>query len=194
MPRPGLESEVILAAARRVFRAKGCHATVAEVASEVGISAPALFKRFGTKQALMFQALRPTASTDWLSAARRGPDERPIQDQLVEISAGLARWLDEIVPTMAILRSAGHTPEFIHDEYDLPEPNIMLQAVAGWLARAAVGDRLHIEDPTVAAMTWLGSLQVRAFMAHLAPNREPMMPTDQYARKVTEQLISGWAC
>ncbi|TNE87281.1 MAG: TetR/AcrR family transcriptional regulator [Deltaproteobacteria bacterium] len=193
MPHVRRDREVILSAARRVFRTKGCHATVDEVASEVGISGPALFKRFGTKQALMLEALRPTAPTDWLAAVRQGPDGRPIREQLVEISTELASWMDDIVPAMAILRAAGHSPEFIHAEYGLPKPTIMLRDLAGWLARAAEGDRLRVEEPVVAAMTWLGSLQVRAFMTHLAPDREPMLPTDRYAQKVCDQLLRGWA-
>lgn len=193
MARQKLDRNTILSAARAVFHEQGCNATVEDVASAVGISGPALFKRFGTKQALMLEALRPSASTDWLDAAQDGPDARPIRDQVLEISKGLARWLDDIVPATAILRAAGHHPEVIHAEYGLPKPSLMRRGLAGWLTRATDSDKLQIDSPEVAAMIWLGSLQVRAFLTHLAPDRKPMMPTEQYARVVSDQLLRGWS-
>jgi len=194
MPRAArLDQETVLSAARRVFRAKGCHATVDEIASEVGMSGPALFKRFGTKQALMFEALRPAVSTDWLATVRAGPDGRPVDEQVLEISTGMATWMGDIVPAMAVLRAAGHHPDVIFEEYGFPKPGVILGELGAWLTRAAEGNRLRVDEPAVAAMTWLGALQVRAFMTHLSPDRKPVMPLDPYVRHVCDQLMRGWA-
>ena len=60
MARPRTVSdEDVLAAARKVFLARGPGAPVSDIAARVGLSQPALFRRFGDKNEILRRALEP---------------------------------------------------------------------------------------------------------------------------------------
>ena len=187
-----ITDERVLAVAREIFLRVGASATVEDIGRAVGLSGPALFKRFGSKEALLFGALRPSAPAEWLSEVQRTPDDRPIREQVIELSEELLAWLDQLVPGMAILRSAGYDPKEVLARYELPAPRAILLALGAWLQRATEQGKLSVEQPVVGAMIWFGALQVRAFMTHLAPEREPVVDSRTYAVAVTEQLLQGW--
>ncbi len=193
MGRPlTVDDNTILAAARALLRTNGCSTTLEDVARDVGLSGAAVFKRFGSKEALMLEALRPLASLDWLDLVRAGPSDRPVPQQLIELSVKLAAWMDDVVPAMAILKAAGHEPARVLAHYDMPGPRDILMALAGWLREATERSGLAVADPVVGAMLWLGSLQIRAFMSHLSPGRDPVISAEFYAQAVAEQLLDGW--
>ena len=77
MSRPkGIPDTEVLAEARRCFLRYGPGVSTETIAAGLSLSQPALFKRFGTKKALMMSALRPPPTPAWVVALDDGPDER----------------------------------------------------------------------------------------------------------------------
>ncbi len=97
--RPKDRKAQIVRAAARAFSDRGYHAVgVDEIAAEVGISGPALYRHFANKYALLVAAAEYTAQT-LLGAARAADDParpapdrlRGIIDALIEITIGKRR-------------------------------------------------------------------------------------------------------
>ncbi|HEY9182138.1 MAG TPA: helix-turn-helix domain-containing protein, partial [Gammaproteobacteria bacterium] len=74
-----VSDEAILEAARACLLRDGPGVAIARIAEEVGISAPAVLKRFGTKEQLVTRALLSEAPPNLSS----GPDPGPLRPQLV---------------------------------------------------------------------------------------------------------------
>ncbi|OBH15633.1 TetR/AcrR family transcriptional regulator [Mycolicibacter sinensis] len=97
--RPKDRKVQIVRAAARAFSDRGYHAVgVDEIAADVGISGPALYRHFANKYALLVATAEYTAQT--LVAAARGADDparpaherlRAIIDALIETTIGMRR-------------------------------------------------------------------------------------------------------
>ena len=76
------------------------------VAAKVGLSAPALFKRFGCKNDLIVAAMAPTPPKFlWMLLA--GPTPLPIEQQLLALTREMSVFFAEMVPRMMVLKEAG---------------------------------------------------------------------------------------
>ncbi len=89
-----VSNEIILETARKIFIENGPHASVEMIAQKLGLSQPALFKRFGTKRKLMIEALRPPTEIPWITNMENGPDRRDFPTQLKEL-AGEKMYIDQ---------------------------------------------------------------------------------------------------
>ena len=75
MARPRKHTdEELLAVARAVFIAHGPAVSMSVIAEQVGLSQPALSKRFGSKETLMVRALLPEPIDAWADMLDAGPD------------------------------------------------------------------------------------------------------------------------
>ena len=61
------------------------------IAEDLGVTAPALFRRFGSRNDLLTAALRPEERPPFIADLELGPDRRPVETQLVEIFTKIAR-------------------------------------------------------------------------------------------------------
>ena len=87
MVRPRKHTDAaILAVARAVFIEHGPAVAMSVIAERIGITQPALSRRFGSKEALMVRALVPEPIDAWVAALDAGPDARPLPDQLRALS------------------------------------------------------------------------------------------------------------
>ncbi len=188
-----ISDEEVLAAARRLLLERGHRVTVAQIAKSIGLSDATIFQRFGSKEALVLEALRPQASMAWLDRLERPPDPDLIERQLTSLSLSLGRWFADVVPALAVLRSAGHEPREVLAHYGLPDPRVILDALSDWLRRADDNGVIRVEDAAVGAMAWLGAVQVRSLMTYLSPTRERLFDDRVYAEQVAAMLLAGWS-
>src|SRR4051812_24286082 len=113
MSRPRqVSDEQILTAVRSSVSAHGPKVSLDKVAAQLGVTQPAILKRFGNRQALMLAALMPPAEPPWVEGLKGGPDARPFETQLNELAQRMTTWFVEIVPCMSALRESG----IPHDE------------------------------------------------------------------------------
>jgi AcrR family transcriptional regulator len=157
----------ILDVARAVLHADPT-APISTVAARVGLSQAALFKRFGTKLALLSRALRMDADPPWIDLARSGPDERPIPVQLRELGSAIDAFFHDMVPSASALRASGVDPRSLFGSGRVPPPVRGYEALRGWFERALAAGSVRAVDPASAAMGFMGAFQARAVWRHLS--------------------------
>ncbi len=180
-PRQFTDDEV-LEIARRCFLQHGPSLSTSVIADELGVSQAALFRRFKTKQALMVRALAPAARPEWIDQVDAGPDDRPVPEQLRDVVAGIDAFFEQMLPCIAVLRSAGINPEAMIHEYELPPPTLSHRALTGWFQRLHEVGRARIPHPQSTAMAFLGAIHARHMLCHMlgehAPKTEPEFLTN----------------
>jgi AcrR family transcriptional regulator len=166
MGRPRqISDDQILAAMRRGVLAQGPHVPLEAVAAELSVTVPALLKRFGSRQALLLAALRPPENPEWIEVVGRGPDGRPLEEQLLEMFTRIQQFLAEAVPCLAALRESGIPCREISGEPTGPER--ALEALRRWLTLARERGLIAATELDSAAFAMLGTLHARAFLSHM---------------------------
>lgn len=161
------DDEEILEVARAVFLEHGPGASLQLVADLLGLSQPALFKRFGTKEAFLIRALAPSERLPWVERLFAGPDDRPLPEQLRALAEGAMAFFSVAVPCMMTLRASGLD---LHRLIPVDHPTSPLRvraALVGFLAAAQDRGLMRPLDPERLATLFIGALQARALEAHM---------------------------
>lgn len=193
MVRPRTHTdEEILRVAREQFLAHGPATAIHRIAEVIGLSPPALFKRFGSKEELMLRALLPGPDIAWIEALEQGPGPGPLEAELEERLAQAMDFFDATLPCLMTLKAAGLDIHELVRRMPQPPPLRARRALAGWLERARAQGRIGPIDTDATAITLLGSVQVRAAMSHLFGD-PPLRPEDRraHARAVAALLWRG---
>lgn len=175
-PRKHTDAE-ILATAREIFLEQGASASLDRVAERLGMTQPALFRRFGTKERLLLLALAPPPA-DWLSLVTAGPSEAPMPDQLRTLCVGALAFLCQLAPAVLTLRAAG--PEVREAFAALPDggPRRAHAALLAFFTAAQRRGQLRRADPEAIAAVLIGTLEARAMRAWLVGQ-----PLDEAGRR-----------
>jgi AcrR family transcriptional regulator len=181
----------ILSTARRCFVERGPGISTAVIAEALGISPPALFNRFGSKEELMIAALSPPAIPPFVEKLTAGPDDRPIGRQLLEIAEDVSAYFEELSPRLVALRTSGISPEELIKRYDTPPPVVVIRALAGWLSRAHERGLIAEVDFPAAAVAFLGTLHIPHFLTHVL-GRSPVETDDgSYRQTIVDVFAQG---
>lgn len=196
MARPRhVSDDEILEVAREVLT-EDPSAPTTSIASRVGLSQAALFKRFGTKVGLIQRALDIPAAPDWTEVCERGPDDRPVVEQLHEIGALMNAFFQRIVPRVAALKALGLDLRCLFEGRSAPPPPVVgYQAMRGWVSRAMAKGLLRPADPAETAIAFMGSFQGRAFWEHVGGSwlPGPVTTDEAYVEHVVELFWRGLA-
>src|SRR4051794_1924976 len=101
-PRQVLDEE-ILEAARACFIEHGASVSTETIAARLGVSGPALLKRFGSKKELLKAAFSVGERPPWLPLVETGPDGRGLPEQLLEVAVAIDAFFRKMVPAFAVL-------------------------------------------------------------------------------------------
>lgn len=172
MARPRTVSDEHLRdAAREAFHAHGAAVSVATIAARLGISAPAVLKRVGTKEQLLLLALCSSEPPPFFARLRAGPSDRP-HAELVALLVEAAAAFRQVAPTLAVLRTSGIDPGRMFPAGQ-PSPNVEARlALAAWLRAALATDERRSR---ALAELLLGAIESRAFLSWIEvdpPNPE----------------------
>lgn len=169
MARPRNTTDAqILEEARACFLEHGAGVPTTLIAERLGISHGVLFQRFGTKEQLLRAALLPSPVQPWMGQVQAGPDDRDVRSQLLELAEKISIYLEQIVPALAVLRSAGLQVEAMAERREDLPPVRARREVAAWFSRAMERGLLRSIQPAHAADLFLGALQFRPFHLHLS--------------------------
>ena len=98
MARPSLHSDdELLDVARDTFLEHGPGVSTQVIAERAGVSQATLFKRFGSKDALLVRALRPPEHPPFIALLEAGPDKRPFAEQLLEVLGEMDRFFQRVL-------------------------------------------------------------------------------------------------
>ncbi len=192
MVRPKqISDEQILETARACLMESGVGVSVQVIADRVGLSQPALFKRFGTKQNLVMQALAPPERPpvlDWIDSR---PVPGPIRPQIEELLTMVWMTFRVLFPMIALIRTSTIDLETFFSRYETPPPVRLLRSIAEYLGRAQERGQIRGDvDVAASAQGLLGVLQGRAFFQFLMGVE--YSPDDQaYIRSVADMISRG---
>jgi len=178
-PRSVSDDE-ILEAARACLLAYGPSVAVATIGARLGISGPAVLKRFGTKESLVTRALVSEAPPDF----SQGPDPGPLQPQIVAILLHIERLLLEAAPRLATLRAGGVKAS---QWLDKPHPRKARKSLLGWLERASRTHGLTHPDLDAAADLLISLVEARGFLAWIEPTW--VEPGEEWATRAVDALF-----
>ena len=169
MARPRqVSDEDILSAARTVFLEHGPSASTQSVADAVGLSQPALFKRFGTKAEMMLKALLPKRGPEWMLWVESGPvagvDGR---DQLVELLTRVNAFFTEFAPCFGMLHASGIAHNDVMARFDEPPPRRAHRLISEWLERAADMGLMRPSSFNSVALALIGAVHSRVMLEHM---------------------------
>lgn len=169
MARPRQVSDRdILDTARQCFLEHGPGVSTTRIAQELGLSQAALFKRFGTKGELMFQALLPPEVPPWIAQVEAGLDDRPVPDQLSVLALSIERFFIDYIPCLMTLKAAGTDMRgALAARYEMPPPVRARRALVCWLDDAVAHGRVRPCDTASTAEAILGALQGHAMLSHI---------------------------
>lgn len=192
LARPMLHSDdELLEVARRTLLEEGPGVSTAVIAERAGVSQATLFKRFGSKDALIQRALRPPERPPFLDMVESGPDKRPLAEQLAELLTQVDLFFQEMAPAIGMLRSMGRDVAEELLAYDEPPPLRMHRALSGFLRRATERGMLRELDHDAMAMLIMGSLHARKFLSFVSGQPMPGGSTEAYIAAIVDILLSG---
>lgn len=161
------------------------------IAESLGVSSQALFKRFNSKQELLIAALLPVSDPAWHRLVAKGPDGRPLKDQLIEIFEALAGFFLDIARRMSVLRWAGvHPPELL-SHFKEPPPLVDIRILSGWFRRAWQQGLVGDTDFEATAMLVLTSTHGPAMLTDMLGQRPTKHSSADYGQFLATVLLHG---
>jgi AcrR family transcriptional regulator len=191
MTRPRtVTDQAILNAARHCAVERGPAVSLDVIAGRVGLTSPALLKRFGSRQELMIAALRPSDPPAWVLDLAHGPDDRPLDQQLRVLIDQVLDFLSSETPCMTALSESGFQVNDIFERGEAPPPLRSIWALSSWLQRAqqrGLIDARVIEgdDFEGVAMGLLGALHGRVFLSDFMGTPFWRRSRDEYVADLT---------
>jgi AcrR family transcriptional regulator len=167
MARPRqITDEQILAATRACVLAQGSQVPLDTVGAELGVTGPALLKRFGSRQELWLRALKPPASMPFADELQRGPSpDVPLVEQLDALFLQVFAFFAEVVPCVVALRESGIPQHKVFE--NCASPVQAIQVLTRWVELAVERGLAQTDAPDSVGTAMLGALQTRAFTAHV---------------------------
>ncbi|HMJ51498.1 MAG TPA: helix-turn-helix domain-containing protein [Polyangiaceae bacterium] len=167
MTRPRqVTSEAILEAARACAVERGPNVSLEVIAERLGVTPPALLKRFGSREAMMIAALRTSEEPPWVKGLAAGPDESPLEKQLETLFSRILDFFSSEAARMSTLCESRLPLSRIFDASRPPPPVQHTWALASWLDEARARGLVRRDDFEIAALGMLGALHARAFLKH----------------------------
>jgi AcrR family transcriptional regulator len=195
MARPRLISDdEIRSAVRKGVLEQGPQVSLELIADRLGVTTPALFKRFGSRNALLLSALALPEHPRFIELLEQGPDDRPFETQLHEIIEAHMQFLDECWPCMAALRESGIPKEQLKE---LLGKGPLLKAVhlfTAWLDRARKQGLADIPSSEHVALAVFGAGHMPIMIRHMSKLTGGVPPgIDGYPRMISKLISKGLA-
>lgn len=192
MARPQrVSDEEILQAARECFVKQGPGISIQVIAEKLGISQPALFKRFGSKMELMFEALKPDLRSPWSEYVDAGPDDRPMEQQLHEFLRLAMDFFETNVPRIAVLKMSPFPMKELMKKFPTPPPVAQQRRITAWLERCHERGLIREAHFEALAIGIMGALHGHAFLSHLLERELVSGSKEAYLRELTTFFLRG---
>lgn len=177
----------MLEAARAAIIEHGPQVSTTVIAERLGLSQSALFKRFGTKEELVTAALK-IETPAWLGELDRGPDERPIKDQIRTLADRFCEQIETELPIVMALQQLGINPmKRIAEDEEHPSLEIH-RAFVRWLERARAAGRIERFEPALVGTVLLAGLHRVSFSRHVGIAGMPFDDHEAFVEQLVELI------
>ncbi|MCK6502151.1 TetR/AcrR family transcriptional regulator C-terminal domain-containing protein [Myxococcota bacterium] len=155
------------------------------IADRVGITAPAVFRRVGSKQQLMVQALTTGFGQSFVEVLRAGPHvDSPVGEQVAEIVGMLRQDIEALLPCLSTLRAAGLEVADLAAAFDEAPPALAQRELAAWIRRGQALGLFREQDADAAAISCMGAVHMRVFFTRILGLQLP--GADEHVDHVSE--------
>jgi AcrR family transcriptional regulator len=171
---PKITTEEIITVARQVFLEQGAGASTLLIAERAGISEAAIFKRFGTKQALFMASMGISDNHPWVSVLSKGTPTPEIRKDLIEICSQILEVYQEVMPRVLMMMNQGNTsfpPPMLE-----PPPIRDAQLLAGYLDRAIDKGYIKPCNAIVVSHIIIGGINSYVIMQNMPKLPFPVSP------------------
>jgi len=189
MPRPKqISDEELLKIALDCFLEHGPKVSTQIIADQAGLSQPALFKRFGTKEELFLQALSPPEHLPVVEWLDKSLDDGPFKPQLLTMLEKVWETLEWVFPQIQVIRDARLPNGITLSRYKVSPPVRMLSAIESYMDRAKQLGHIRKNVETKFIAQWIfGVLMGRLNIREALPPRE--QKKDHAFIKATAELL-----
>jgi AcrR family transcriptional regulator len=185
---PKITTEEIIAVARQVFLEQGAGASTLVIAERADISEAAIFKRFGTKQALFLAAMGISDNHPWINVLSKGTPTPAIRADLIEICSQILEVYQEVMPRVLMLMNQGNTS--LPPPMFEPPPIRDTQLLAGYLDRAIDKGYIKPCNATVVAHIIIGGINNYVVMQNMPKLPFPVSPLLQIKSNISGASIA----
>lgn len=190
----------IISAARWLFLMRGNAVSTSAIARNVGIAESALYKRFGTKEALFFAAMTPPpVDVDDVLGPRSAMAEIMDQEGARKWLAGVARALvalcAENLPAAWCVLGATEPERHLYEQWWRADPcRTVEKELARRLATLSETGHVTVREPHAAAQLLLAAARDVVFREAMLPASVPsIMLLERRIDALFEQLWAGLA-
>jgi AcrR family transcriptional regulator len=193
MARPKqVTDEELLKIALECFLEHGANVSVQFIADKVGLSQPALFKRFGTKEELFLRAVAPPEQLpviEWIDAS---PSSGSLRPQLVQLLEKVWEMLSWVLPRVQLLQEARIPRETVMARYKTPPPVQLIMSIEGFFKRARQQNQVrHDLDPRFVAQWIFGALMGRTFLSKTMAQKTSGEENKKFVEATADLLWPG---
>ncbi len=189
-PRRVTDDE-ILEVARETILELGPSVSTTVIAERLGVSQATLFKRFGSKDALVLAALLPRPEALPLVRLEQGPDDGPLLPQLRSVLLEVGAFFNELAPCLVALRSSGSFPPHFPGGVHSP-PIVARIHISRWLERGVETGELRPDvDTEHLAVALFGVVQARVMREHLIGDATLTGTPEDYLDAAVDYVFQG---
>lgn len=193
MARPKqMTDEELLKIALECFLEHGSEASAQVIADKAGLSQPALFKRFGTKEELFLRALTPPERLpiiDWLEAS---PTPGPFRPQLVQLLVKVTEMLNWVLPRVQLLQASRIPRKTVMSRYKTPPPVRLLRSITGFFERAQQQGQLPSDVNPQYVAQWVFSMMMgRTYLSETMPQEIDSKDNTAFIESIIDLMYRG---
>lgn len=195
-----ISDELILETARVVFLEEGNQATTASIARRAGISEATIFKRFATKEELMFAVFKIPYPPPWHETLNVLVGTGDIKENFITIGVELLQYFQQVIPNMIV--SSGikiPPPPPLRKDFDEDAPLIkdMMKMRLFFQRELELGRIRNVDiDLLTTQFFWSFSSPVLQYVFKKAFNKDIMSDEDlrDLSKKTVDILWNGISC
>lgn len=187
--RVRVTDEQLIDAARTVFLRDGVDATASAVAAQAGVSEALIFKRFGTRDALIARAMQSSRPA-WVAELDVPSDD--LREHLERVAHGMIASMRAEMPRTMLSWSRKPGELFNHIPGE-PPPVAGMKVLSAWFEREMRAGRMRPSDPEILARVFSGAI-VAFSMAEMTGLALHMpLATTTFVRGLVDALWFGAA-
>jgi AcrR family transcriptional regulator len=184
MARPRSISDVdALALARACIVEHGPGVSLAVLAKAVGLTPPALIRRFGSKERLLFRALLPSTPPRWRDTLLAPPGDEPV-GVLTSVLVELCQDFQQVGPALAALRMSPVEVDHVFPPDQAGPAVLVRRAMARWLGEAGCGEPSEILADAV-----VGAAEARGYLAWIGPQMVDSRSDEDWAHRLATTVL-----